>query len=260
MVKKIILGFFITSLIMIGVFGLAGCDDEINAIEKAKVQARQTYLNTIVKPEYPNATIADVYFTPFLGVYNDSLVAIFYGGQYHGSQIAVEETEEIDNLNFAFSYRYPILVWNDGKISSLTAAYEQGLLTKENLTTIHNLYYDIDDGVEVEMEIQSRQTYLNTIVKPRYPDATIADVSFSPFLGVYSDSLVAVFYGGQYHGPHIDLEVTEEIENIIFVYPSGYPILVWNDGKISSLTAAYEQGLLTKENLTTIQYLYRVKK
>ena len=130
--------FFLITFIL--GLSLVGCDDEINAIEKVKVQARQTYLNTIIKPRYPDATIADVSFRPFLGVYSNSLVAIFYGGQYHGSQIAVEVTEEIENIIFAYSSGYPILVWNDGKISSLTAAYEQGLLTKENLTTIHNLY------------------------------------------------------------------------------------------------------------------------
>ena len=129
---------------------------EINAIERdaceAKTQAKQTYLNTILKPKHPEATIADISFTPFLGIYDSSLVAIFYGGQYHGMFPEVEDSYELEGLVFAFSRGYPILVWNDEKISDLPAAYAQGLLTKENLMMIHNLYYQVSDGMEDKMK------------------------------------------------------------------------------------------------------------
>ncbi len=106
-------------------------------------QAKQTYLDKVLKAKNSNATIDDVSFSPFLGIYNGSLVAIFYGGQYHGVFTEVEDSYELEGLVFAFSRGYPILVWNDGDIYELPDACEQGLLIKENLSTIHNLYYNI---------------------------------------------------------------------------------------------------------------------
>lgn len=120
---------------------------------------------------------------------------------------------------------------------------------KEEINAIQREVYDI--------KLQAKQTYLETVLKPEHPEATINDVSFRPFLGIYNGSLVAMFYGGQYHGLFPEFVYSIEIAGLTFAWSNGYPILVWNDGKINSLTAAYEQGLLTKENLITILGLYR---
>ncbi|MFA5676540.1 MAG: hypothetical protein WDA65_08485 [Christensenellales bacterium] len=106
-------------------------------------QAKQTYLEKVLKAQNPNATIDDVSFfhNKFLGIYDDSLVAVFYGGQYHGEFPDVEEEYEIGGLTFRWSMGYPILVWNDGEIYELEQAFTQNLLTATNLITIHELYY-----------------------------------------------------------------------------------------------------------------------
>ena len=132
-------------LIMLGIaimmlFSLAACDltnGEANEIMK---QAKQTYLETVLKTDNPEATINDVTFTPFLGIYNGSLVAVFYGGKYHGPQYSFVVSLEIEGLDFSYSNGYPILVWNSNKIYDLAEAYEQGLLTKANLQTVNSLY------------------------------------------------------------------------------------------------------------------------
>ncbi len=105
--------------------------------------ARQTYLEEILKGKNQAATIDDVSFfrNKFLGIYDGSLVGVFYGGQYHGNFPEVEESVEINDLTFAWSQGYPILVWNDGEIYGLAEAFEQNLLTTANIVTIHELYY-----------------------------------------------------------------------------------------------------------------------
>lgn len=118
---------------------------------------------------------------------------------------------------------------------------------------------------EVVMQIQAKRTYLDKCVKQninyddyksQYGDATTDDVSFIPFLGIYDDTLVAVFYGGKYHGPQIEVEESVEIADLTFVWSHGYPILVWNDGEIYGLAEAFGQNLLTAANLVTIHELY----
>jgi len=125
-----------------------GVSKTAEAIEAAmKLQARQTYLDEFVKPRYPEATIDDVSLFPFLGIYNNSLVASFYGGQYHGEYPDIVDSQEIDGLTFEWSRGYPILFWNDGSIYPLSVAFGQGLLTKENLIAVHGLYYNAGEPI-----------------------------------------------------------------------------------------------------------------
>ena len=255
MMKKVLL--FAIAFVML--FSLAACGN--NEDTEMMNQAKQTYLNDFLKTDNPDATINDVSFTPFLGIYNDSLVAVFYGGQYHGPQIERVVELKIEGLDFSYSYGYPILVWNSNSIVELAEAYGQGLLTKANLQAVSSLYQTTAsaqqaNNEENSMEIQAKQTYLDNSLKTDNPEATIDDVSFMPFLGIYNDSLVAVFYGGKYHGPQIERVVELEIEGLDFSYSYGYPILVWKNNSIISLAEAYEQGLLTKANLNTIFDLY----
>lgn len=115
-----------------------------------------------------------------------------------------------------------------------------------------------DNGNEdTEMKNQAKETYLTTVLKIKNPEATIDDVTFMSFLGIYNGSLVAIFYGGKYHGLFFDRVIGLEIEGLDFSYSDGYPILVWNNDKIHSLAEAYEQELLTKANLEAIYSLYR---
>lgn len=111
--------------------------DEINDV---KNKAMETYLNAYVQVRYPNATISDISFRPFLGIYNEAIVGTFYGGQYHGEWPEYEQNYNIDGYLFSFSKGYPILVWKENKIFELPSAYNDGILTKENLSDIYNLY------------------------------------------------------------------------------------------------------------------------
>lgn len=96
------------------------------------------------------------------------------------------------------------------------------------------------------------------VINARHPEATIDDITFHQFFGIYDGSLVAVFYGGQYRDNFPSNEILKEIDGFIFSWTNGYPILVWNNGILFELEQAYEQKLLTKENLITIHSLLKV--
>ena len=117
---------------------------------------------------------------------------------------------------------------------------------------------------EHEMKEKAKQTYLDTILIPilivMNPDAvslvSIDDISFRPFMGIFNGSLVAVFYGGKYHGIFTDDLIMLEIGGTTFYWGNGYPILVWNEGVIYKLSEAYGQRLLSREDLERIRILY----
>ena len=75
--------------------------------------------------------------------------------------------------------------------------------------TIENLEKELKDGnLDSLYLLYGEEIYLlETVIKKkssgqigRDPSlATIDDVSYRPFIGIYNESLVAVFYGGKYH-------------------------------------------------------------
>ena len=137
--KKILL--FAIAFVML--FSLTACKGKENT--EITNQAKQTYLDNYLKPDSPKATINDVSFWPFLGIYNDSLVAVFYGGKYHGEFTDYIVELEIEGLDFSYSNGYPILIWNNNNIISLAEAFQQELFTKDNLSMIYKLYRNISD-------------------------------------------------------------------------------------------------------------------
>lgn len=108
-----------------------------------------------------------------------------------------------------------------------------------------------------EMIENAKQTYLATFLIGEHPEATIDDISFRPFMGVFSGNLVAVFFRGQYHGIHQDYVVETQIGHLAFEWGNGYPTLVWSDGIIYKLCEAFERDLLSIEDLEQIYNFYR---
>ena len=139
MKKKLVL----LGLALVMLFSLAACGGNESKETQIMNKAKQTYLENFILHDYPDATIDDVTFEPFLGIYNDILVAVFYGGKYHGSFTDRVVEYIIDGFEFSYGNGSQIRVWNSGNIYELDEAYRQGMLAKENLVMIHNLYYNI---------------------------------------------------------------------------------------------------------------------
>lgn len=116
--------------------------DEVSREEMALIeQAKQSYVDTFLKVEYPDATIADLTFRN-LGVYGESVVGVI-NDKYHLFFMEYVINLVIDGLDFSYSNGYPIRVWREGNFYDLSGAYWGGLLTRENLEAIYNIYRNI---------------------------------------------------------------------------------------------------------------------
>lgn len=121
------------------------------------------------------------------------------------------------------------------------------------------IIYESDNGDEINsIKDEARRSHLKNYIQNNHPDAAISDVSFERVWGVYGQTLVAQFYDGEYHGVWQDEEKRYEIGGLTFDISIGYPILVWKDNEIFELSAAYDKGLFTKENLSDIYNLYLI--
>lgn len=127
---------------------------------------------------------------------------------------------------------------------------------KDDIEGMTGFETDVEYVDILEIQKQAKKAYLDAYLKAEHPEAAAADVSLRPYLGVYGGSLVAVFYGGQYHGDFPDTEEREEVAELEFIYPSGYPILVYTTDGFCGLTEAYQSGLLKKADIKDIFNFY----
>ena len=102
-----------------------------------------------------------------------------------------------------------------------------------------------------------KQSYLDTFIKEKFPDATIDDVIMKEYLGTYNGYFVGVLY--KQNSRFIDVLHQCEIEGLDFSYSEGYPILVWKNEKFYELSEVYGKGKISKNDLDTIYYLYSSK-
>jgi hypothetical protein len=98
-----------------------------------------------------------------------------------------------------------------------------------------------------ETALRVRQDYFNSNINDA---VTLADVEIFSYYGIYNNCIVLVING---HGGYGQAVVLENIAGTDFIYGNvGFVIKVWKDGVFYSLTQAYEDGLLTDEDIGKI--------
>ena len=105
------------------------------------------------------------------------------------------------------------------------------------------------EGLDTGIAKQIKQTYLKEFLSD-YPKATVKDAWIVKYYGTYNGCVV-VMMGDNYTG-YTDALWGMEVAGVAFKFKDGNSIRAWKDGKFYTLQAAYEQGLLTQEDLTNI--------
>src|SRR5690554_3333353 len=104
---------------------LVGCS---HVYEK---QIREDYLALMHTQRETDMTIDDVIILNNYGTYNGAVVIRMLRGVYE-----VITTIKIAEIEFTFSNTNTALVWKDGQFFELSDAYENEMLTKDNLIAI----------------------------------------------------------------------------------------------------------------------------
>jgi|SRR5690554_246291 hypothetical protein len=94
-------------------------------------QIREDYLAHIYAQGETEMTLDDVTILNNYGTYNGAVVIRMQRGAYQ-----VITTIKIDGIEFTFSDSNTALVWKDGQFFELSDAYDNEVLTKDNLISI----------------------------------------------------------------------------------------------------------------------------
>ena len=84
-------------------------------------------------------TLADITIDGYFGTYNGSVALSLHF--IHGGYTTEIRTDIIAGKEFTWGSREAVQVWRDGSFYRLQQAYEDGLLTQQNIDAIHALYY-----------------------------------------------------------------------------------------------------------------------
>ena len=226
--------------------------DNIVGIEE---KVKDAYLQLPIMADHPDATTKDVVITEFFGIYNGSYVAVL-NDNYHTIFSEYIVDLEIDGIDFSYSNGYAIRVWNNGVLYMLKDAYDQGILSRDNLERLEYLRFAQGEFPESYIKREAKETFYNLFIKDEFLQSTIADVEIMIDLGIYQNSFVAV-----YASEYLQIEDAEEkrfhIDDVEISYSQDREIYVWCNWKIYGLYEAYCKGFLTKEDVLTVWQLYQ---
>ena len=239
---------------------------EKTELKEIMEKARQTYLDTVIREYYPGATIDLVSFTPFIGIFNSSLIAVFSDGDFPGQYSDIAIDSKIGNLTFYWPHKHPILVWNDDTIYELFEAYELDLLTDENLSSIYNSHWKhfgnenwwIDKSLlNAEMERRLLYDYMDFAPSIRREERFVETISINKYYGIFNNCYVLALCSVSLLLIEI-VGIEETVAGRYFEYPKiGNEIFVWHEGEFYRLGQAYNENLLTDDDIETIWHQFR---
>ena len=217
-------------------------------------QIKQDYLDQfdttgIIPIEY----VSIIY---YLGTYNGNTAMVFNSPL--DTDFMIHE-ETVAGVTFYYSGSgFVILVWNDGEFMTLTQAYEQELLTLKNIRNIsalHNFPFPYD-MFTYELELKIKQIYFDRFGEPDFfVGQTVDDVEIRHNYGIYQSNPVVMFNP---IGIVTDAIIHEKVAGFDFYYGnSGLVIWVCKNDELIKLAKAYEQGLLTQEDIKKIFALHK---
>ena len=208
--------------------------------------------------QYDGATIDDVIVNGYYGTYNDT-VALKMDLIGSGSiTLVIDQT--VAGIKFVFSDGADVMkVWRDGEFYSLSQAYDQGFLTREDLEAIYISLYGQPppdgkpEGLSAETALRIRQDYLdyarNHISPYIFSVLTIKDIWINRYYGTYNNCIIVEMdYSGHVAIVYLGETIVGET-----LFPS-QPAIAWKGGNIYELRDAYDQDLLTNNDLREIAY------
>ncbi len=152
--------------------------------------------------------------------------------------------ESIGSYSFVYPNENKIQICANGTYYSLTDAYAQKIISNADLAEIYKNY---------NMHIEIRTVFLEKFGH-EIPDGADGEDDIIVMLqGVYGDVYAAVVASVRWNNTK---SPTETVNGLTFTWEQQYDIHVYTKGEFYTLTEAFEQGLLTADQLKEVHEHY----
>ena len=231
-------------------------------------------------------TVNDYWISGYYGTYGDCVVLIMSyifppAPIYREVDMIVGETLFRYNL-----YSFWMVVWKEGKFYEIRYAYDQGLLTNEDIRSVAAHYYGnrVVEEMNLKYHAGLRANIIHAVRSSFYAD-------FEPYFhrdfliknmkyygsyeyfcldnSVYNDHVAVMITVGDYD--YADAAWEETVADTLFRYNDGNRIFLWkmekHDGQVTGIRGlfyelqdAYDLGLLNEDDLRNIAHYHETGK
>ena len=184
-------------------------------------------------------------------LFNDGLCFFFAQGLYDTYLYYV--SEKVSEYNFIYPNSNNLLVLENDNISSMTDAFENGTIDEARVKALFNsyktqyaeLYEEEIETFDYNLMIEIKNNYAL-----RYNINDLNKIIISNYFGTYNESVILMIY----HGGYYQVVTNDVIDGIKFTYPTSIEIKVYNNGAFCNLSKAYENKLITRDELIEISH------
>ena len=271
MQKRFLTILLAISMVTASVLGLTACSKAgDNGDENAKEGVTKTDKNTEVTIE---SEIKTAYYNLYKETFDhysntvDDISLRFYGkygsvdqdynytecyvmfidvsGHEH---MCIESPETIDGVVLNYSNSQKLDVYHDGEFLTVIEAFDEGLLYHSDLM---KLAYRLEHPERLAIEPEIQKAYYELHKKEMERNSCAVDDIKISFYGKYGESY-ALFIDSIYFYPQAYHPVT--IDGVVLHYWDYQELDVYNNGEIYTVQEAFENGLLTHDDLVDIAY------
>jgi len=207
-----------------------------NLSEETKRLILQDYLATVSdsryfdndKNEFVLLTINDVWIEKYYGIYNDCIAILLFNRSNapRPMDLEIEFEVVIDKVSFFYNHMnmVNVVAYREGKLYELQNAYEQGLLTKDDLKSIayyHNEDIVFPERIPVDMSLITleEKTIWSGNINGNFTDSGV-------IIGIDRNFRNWRFYVSDFEAAGIEISSVRSI-----IPPLSYFIVLRNKGK-----------------------------
>ena len=229
-----------------------GIFSTVEDLEDIKCESLSNLFNCKFSEEYLKDNFVALYFQRVEGMWNEGLSDVSYydlfieSGQIYVTISYDDYQEEGDSVISYF--RELILIpkeWQQ-KLSK-TSNFEVNYNVEFNNSNKKNKYI-----MRYPKMQEFKAAFRNQILNTKYDDQMYREIYMFDVYGEYGDCLVATVKWDGYVHTDVYIPLTETFGDITITYDAHYPIYVYYNAKIYSLTEAYNNGYLTIDDIRDI--------
>ncbi len=260
------------------------CSDKTNSIHDLQPQ-NTTIIDGVIQMELPSdkflLEIEKDYraFEKKNGRYDTAYHVKNYFGFYDGAVPVILEGEDlgyieeitndtIDGYEFQYPNGNQMEIWFFGTFYSLSEAYEEEIITKDELNLLHQVYYDksekVDHGFEKYNDARQHFTRLSPSLQKKLKKSYKKISNFPLCLYDFEVKKWSDYCYGNYNGcvvifspGDLTVEGAYSVAGITFTHSQNINLYGYYKGKMYSLKETYEKGYITKADIAKAEENHR---
>lgn len=229
-----------------------GIFSTVEDLEDIKCESLSNLFNWKFSEEYLKENFVALYFQRVEGMWNEGLCDISYydlfieNGQIYVTISYDDYQEEGDSV---ISYFHELIL--------IPKEWQQKLSKTNNFEVNYNVEFNNSNKknkyiMRYPKMQEFKATFRNQVLNTKYDDQMYREIYMFDVYGEYGDCLVATVKWDGYVHTDVYIPLTETFGDISITYDAHYPIYVYYNAKIYSLTEAYNNGYLTIDDIRDI--------